>query len=48
MEGFNILIALTVLSLVIGLDFIGLLMVISDDSSIGAKEIYQSLSLHFM
>ena len=36
------LIALTVLSLVIGLDFIGLLMVISDDSSIGAKEIYQS------
>ena len=36
------LIALTVLSLVIGLDFIGLLMVISDGSSIGAKEIYQS------
>lgn len=36
------LIALTVLSLVIGLDFIGLLMVISDGSPIGAKEIYQS------
>ncbi|WP_314181257.1 hypothetical protein [Abiotrophia defectiva] len=36
------LIALTVLSLVIGIDFIGLLMVISDGSSIGAKEIYQS------
>lgn len=36
------LIALTVLSLVIGLDFIGLLMVISDSSPIGAKEIYQS------
>lgn len=35
-------IALTVLSLVIGLDFIGLLMVISDGSPIGAKEIYQS------
>ena len=30
------------LSLVIGIDFIGLLMVISDGSSIGAKEIYQS------
>ena len=36
------LIALTVLSLVIDLDFIGLLMVISDGSPIGAKEIYQS------
>ena len=36
------LIALTVLSLVIGLNFIGLLMVISDGSPIGAKEIYQS------
>ncbi|RSJ63883.1 hypothetical protein [Streptococcus gordonii] len=36
------LIALTVLSLVIGFDFIGLLMVISDGSPIGAKEIYQS------
>lgn len=36
------LIALTVLSLVISLNFIGLLMVISDGSSIGAKEIYQS------
>ena len=36
------LIALTVLSLVIGLDFIGLLMVISDGSPIGAKEMYQS------
>lgn len=36
------LIALTVLSLVIDIDFIGLLMVISDGSSIGAKEIYQS------
>lgn len=36
------LIALTVLSLVIGLDFIGLLMVISDGSPIGAKVIYQA------
>ena len=36
------LIALTVLSLVIDIDFIGLLMVISDGSPIGAKEIYQS------
>ncbi|MFS9281489.1 hypothetical protein QM816_07455 [Streptococcus oralis] len=36
------LLALTVLSLVIGFDFIGLLMVISDGSPIGAKEIYQS------
>ena len=36
------LIALTVLSLVISLNFICLLMVISDGSSIGAKEIYQS------
>lgn len=36
------LIALTVLSLLIDLDFIGLLMVISDGSPIGAKEIYQS------
>lgn len=36
------LIALTVLSLVIGLNFIGLLMVISDGSPIGGKEIYQS------
>ena len=36
------LIALTVLSLVIGFDFIGLLMIISDGSPIGAKEIYQS------
>ena len=36
------LIALTVLSLVISLNFICLLMVISDGSPIGAKEIYQS------
>ena len=36
------LLALTVLSLVICFDFIGLLMVISDGSPIGAKEIYQS------
>lgn len=36
------LIALTVLSLVIGLNFIGLLMVISDGSPMGGKEIYQS------
>ena len=36
------LIVLTVLSLVIGLDFIGLLMVISDGSPIGAKVIYQA------
>ena len=36
------LIALTVLSLVISLNFICLLIVISDGSSIGAKEIYQS------
>ena len=36
------LIALTVLSLVISINFIGLLMVISDGSSIGAKDIYQS------
>ena len=36
------LIALTVLSLVIVINFICLLIVISDGSSIGAKEIYQS------
>ena len=36
------LIVLTVLSLVIGLDFIGLLMVISDGSPIGAKVLYQA------
>ena len=36
------LIALTVLSLAISINFIGLLMVISDGSSIGAKDIYQS------